>query len=112
VVGVELSDVRETTCGPLFKQGLVKQGPLHKIPYPDGGVDVVFSSEVLEHVPPHLAQASVDELVRCAKRTVFATISLRPSALDKPGTNNNKLARNNKHCRNNNNDKHSRNKHA
>eukprot|EP00240_Pyramimonas_obovata_P004220 CAMPEP_0118922598 /NCGR_PEP_ID=MMETSP1169-20130426/1476_1 /TAXON_ID=36882 /ORGANISM="Pyramimonas obovata, Strain CCMP722" /LENGTH=368 /DNA_ID=CAMNT_0006863501 /DNA_START=269 /DNA_END=1375 /DNA_ORIENTATION=+ len=85
VVGVELSDVSQTTCGALYKQGLVKQGPLNKIPYPDHAFDVVFSSEVLEHVPPNLAQKSVNELVRCAKHSVFTTISLRPSALDKPG---------------------------
>jgi len=83
-VGVELSDVSQTTCSPLHRAGLVKQGPLHKIPYPGRAFDVVFSSEVLEHVPPHLAQASVNELVRCARKDVFTTISLRPSALDKP----------------------------
>jgi hypothetical protein len=45
----------------------------------------VASHQVLEHVPPALAQQSVDELVRCAKRHVLATISLRASALDVPG---------------------------
>ena len=82
---MELSDVKETTCAPLWRRGLVKQGPLHAIPFPSRAFDVVFSTEVLEHVPPELAQASVGELVRCAKRHVLATISLRPSALDVPG---------------------------
>jgi hypothetical protein len=43
---------------------------------------VVFSSEVLEHVPPSLAAASVNELVRVAAKDVFVTISLRRSGLD------------------------------
>jgi hypothetical protein len=85
VVGVELSDIQETTCAPLWRRGLVKQGPLHAIPFPSRAFDLVFSTEVLEHVPPELAQKSVDELVRCAKQHVLATISLRPSALDVPG---------------------------
>mmetsp|Transcript_23052 Transcript_23052/g.57909 ORF Transcript_23052/g.57909 Transcript_23052/m.57909 type:complete len:415 (+) Transcript_23052:279-1523(+) len=83
--GVELSDVSQTTCRPLYQQGLVAQGPLHRIDEPDSAFDLVFSSEVLEHVPPNLANASVRELVRIAKRDVFTTISLRPSALDRPG---------------------------
>ena len=36
-------------------------------------------------MPPVLAEKSVRELVRVAKRDVFTTISLRPSALDRPG---------------------------
>uniref|UniRef100_A0A7R9XNI0 Methyltransferase type 11 domain-containing protein n=1 Tax=Polyblepharides amylifera TaxID=1486889 RepID=A0A7R9XNI0_9CHLO len=85
VVGVELSDVSQTTCSPLFKMGLVKQGPLNRIPYPDHAYDVVFTSEVLEHVPTNLVGKSIEELVRCSRGVLFATISLRPSALDKPG---------------------------
>uniref|UniRef100_A0A061S1W0 Methyltransferase type 11 domain-containing protein n=1 Tax=Tetraselmis sp. GSL018 TaxID=582737 RepID=A0A061S1W0_9CHLO len=85
VRGVELSDVSQTTCRELHRQGLVQQGPLHKIPFPNSTFDLVFTSEVLEHVPPALAEASVRELVRVARRDVFATISLRPSALDRPG---------------------------
>jgi len=83
--GIELSDVSQTTCKELYKQGLVKQGPLNDIPYPSNSFDLVFSSEVLEHVPPPLAEKSVRELVRIAQRDVFTTISLRPSALDRPG---------------------------
>ena len=85
VVGVELSDIKTTPCAPLAAQGRVTQGPLHEIPHEGRTFDLVFTSEVLEHVPPNLAEASVRELVRVARGPVFATISLRPSALDRPG---------------------------
>ena len=52
---MEISDVRKTSCAGMSAAGRVVQGTLDKIPYPDDAFDVVFSSEVLEHVPPNLA---------------------------------------------------------
>lgn len=46
VAGIELSDVSQTTCKDLHKQGLVIQGPLNDIPHPDSSFDLVFTSEV------------------------------------------------------------------
>ena len=57
--GVEISDVRKTTCAGMGRAGRVVQGTLDRIPFPDESFDVVFSSEVLEHVPPNLAAQSV-----------------------------------------------------
>ena len=82
VKGVEISDVRKTSCAGMYNAGRVVQGTLDKIPYPDDAFDVVFSSEVLEHVPPALAAASVRELVRITRGDIFVTISLRRSGLD------------------------------
>ena len=82
VKGVEISDVRKTSCAGMARQGRVVQGTLDRIPYPDDAFDVVFSSEVLEHVPPNLAAASVRELVRISRGDIFVTISLRRSGLD------------------------------
>jgi len=82
-MGAELSDIHASPCAPFAREGLCVQSPLHELPFPDRTFDVVFSTEVLEHVPPALANASVRELVRVSRRHVFTTISLRPSALDK-----------------------------
>ena len=55
-------------CQPApVHRGRVQQGQLHRIPHADASFDVVFSSEVLEHVPPNYAQSSVNELARIAK---------------------------------------------
>ena len=54
-VGVELSDVKETTCAPLWRRGLVKQGPLHAIPFPSRAFDLVFSTEVSRPLPSALS---------------------------------------------------------
>lgn len=45
VKGVEISDVRKTSCAGMSRAGRVVQGTLDKIPYPDDAFDVVFSSE-------------------------------------------------------------------
>ena len=83
VRGIEISDVRKTSCKELAKEGVVEMGVLNDLSrFEDKRFDVVFSSEVLEHVPTHLAEQSVKELVRIAKKDVFVTISLRRSGLD------------------------------
>ncbi|CAL6365551.1 unnamed protein product [Bathycoccus prasinos] len=80
------------TCGTMkalrsggenTKEGVVETGVLNDLSrFEDKRFDVVFSSEVLEHVPTHLAEQSVKELVRIAKKDVFVTISVRRSGLD------------------------------
>jgi ubiquinone/menaquinone biosynthesis C-methylase UbiE len=83
VRGIEISDVTKTSCKGLAKEGVVETGVLNDLSrFEDKRFDVVFSSEVLEHVPTHLAEQSVKELVRIAKKDVFVTISLRRSGLD------------------------------
>jgi len=83
VRGIEISDVSKTSCKELAKEGVVETGVLNDLSrFEDKRFDVVFSSEVLEHVPTHLAEQSVKELVRIAKKDVFVTISLRRSGLD------------------------------
>lgn len=83
VRGIEISDVSKTSCKDLAKEGVVETGVLHDLTrFEDKRFDVVFSSEVLEHVPTNLVEKSVKELVRIAKKDVFVTISLRRSGLD------------------------------
>lgn len=60
--------------------GEVLQGDLAKLPFPDRHFDLVFSSEVLEHIPADHIPAVTKELVRVCRGRLFLTISLRPSS--------------------------------
>ncbi|KAK3238500.1 hypothetical protein CYMTET_51493 [Cymbomonas tetramitiformis] len=81
--GVELSTSSLTEyCEDLVESGKVKQGPLQAIPFQDDEFDLVFTSEVLEHVPEDDVDAAVAELVRVSKGHIFGTISLRRSKMD------------------------------
>lgn len=44
---------------------------------PGGGVDYVFCSDVLEHIPPQFTMLAVSRLLEVARKGVFLTISLR-----------------------------------
>ena len=61
---------------------MVKQGSLTSIPYPSKKFDLVFSSEVLEHIPEVDIPKVVRELCRVSKGDLFLSISLRRSGLD------------------------------
>lgn len=79
--GIELSlDVLKTHAPDLLKNKKVSQGSLDKLPYNDNTFDVVFSSEVLEHIPEEDISSVVNEFYRVSKKYVFLTISLRPSS--------------------------------
>lgn len=81
--GVEISDSAIAgPCGDLVREGRVKKGSLHAIPFESAQFDLVFSSEVLEHIPIELIPLVVKELKRVAKEKLFLSISLRRSALD------------------------------
>lgn len=60
--------------------GEVLQGDLASLPFPDRHFDLVFSSEVLEHIPADQIPKVARELVRVCGRRLFLTISLRPSS--------------------------------
>ena len=79
--GIELSDwVVKTGCPELYEGGIVQIGTLEDLPYKDNAFDLVFSSDVLEHIPERSIPRVVSELVRVAKRDLFLSINLRPSA--------------------------------
>ena len=83
VKGVELSKGSlDEFCQDLVERKIVFHTGLDALPFPNSSFDVVFSSEVLEHVPEDIVQASVNELSRVTKGPIFATISLRLSKLD------------------------------
>jgi len=83
VYGAEFSPAAiERYCGDLAAKGLIVNAPMDAVPYADNSFDVVFSSEVLEHIPEGAVNASVANLVRMTKRDIFCSISLRRSVLD------------------------------
>eukprot|EP00240_Pyramimonas_obovata_P006059 CAMPEP_0118938856 /NCGR_PEP_ID=MMETSP1169-20130426/27267_1 /TAXON_ID=36882 /ORGANISM="Pyramimonas obovata, Strain CCMP722" /LENGTH=325 /DNA_ID=CAMNT_0006882951 /DNA_START=123 /DNA_END=1100 /DNA_ORIENTATION=+ len=82
VFGVELSDVCRTECSSLARQGKVFSTGLNEIPFPDRYFDLVWSSEVFEHIPIELINQSVAEVVRVAKRDLFLSIAMKRSGFD------------------------------
>ena len=44
----------------------------HMLHWPDGHIDLVFTSGVLIHIPPHMLEASCRQIVRVARRWVLA----------------------------------------
>ena len=79
VYGVELSTaaLQQELCPPLMAQGRVRQNTLAKIPWPDRHFDLLFSSDVLEHIPTFDIPEVIREMVRVTKGDVFMSISLR-----------------------------------
>ena len=61
----------------LVSRGWLEVADLTDLPFADGAFDVVVSADALEHVPPHLAERAVSEMVRVARRYVLASISLK-----------------------------------
>ena len=82
--GTDLSTVSlEQSCPDLVKLGKATAVPLHALPFESGQFDVIFSSDVLEHVPEEDVRKSIAELVRVSRTGVFfMTISLRLSNYD------------------------------
>ena len=76
--GIELSKaVLEQECPDLLKAGFVEPGVLTNLPYDDNSFDMVWSSDVLEHIHPEEADKVVSELVRVSRRFLVLTISLK-----------------------------------
>jgi ubiquinone/menaquinone biosynthesis C-methylase UbiE len=64
----------------LFDSKRIVNCSLSNLPFKDNHFDVVFTSEVLEHIPEDEIPSVLKELNRVSKNIVFATISLRPSS--------------------------------
>lgn len=54
--------------------GMVKEATLPILPYPESSVDLVFCTEVLEHIPESDVHGSIGELLRVSKGKVFASV--------------------------------------
>lgn len=73
-VGVDIANIALPNK-PYFHACSITQ-----LPFSDQSFDLVFSSEVLEHIPEREIPRVVGELVRVSQRFLFLTISLRPSS--------------------------------
>ena len=82
--GIELSDVCVTSCKHFARSGQVFSAGIDNIPFPSKSFDLVWSTEVLEHIPTNLINRSVAEIVRVARRDVFLTIAMKRSGFDPP----------------------------
>lgn len=79
--GIELSEwVVLNKAESLYKKGIIQIGSLDNLPYEDNSFDLVFSSDVLEHVREEAVEKVISELVRVCKKYIFLSISLRPSS--------------------------------
>lgn len=54
-------------------------GTSDRVPWPDGSFQAVLSSDVLEHVPTPLINATIGELTRLATDALFFKISIHRS---------------------------------
>jgi ubiquinone/menaquinone biosynthesis C-methylase UbiE len=80
--GVEVCDyLLETTLHTFQKLGLVKKGRIQEIPYPENSFDLVYCTDVLEHIPECDVEKSIGELVRVSKRYLFLTICTMESQM-------------------------------
>lgn len=69
-------------CKYLFTQelrvpaglGIVKEGLATAIPFPADSFDLVFCTDVLEHLPEKDVNQAISELVRISKKYVFASV--------------------------------------
>ena len=50
------------------------QGDIAALDFPDGAIDLVFCTEVLEHIPPPLLEQAASELARVARRYVLVGV--------------------------------------
>ena len=80
-VGIDISDWAVNAQNQkLADQGRMFVGSLDQLPFPDNSFDLVFSSDVLEHIPENRIPTVASEIVRVCKKHIFLSISLRPSS--------------------------------
>lgn len=73
----------EAQCSSLLQSGSVTASSLHELPYESNKFDIVFSADVLEHIPEVEIPRVIKELVRVSKTGIlFLSISQRLSSLD------------------------------
>jgi len=69
----------ENDLKELREKGIVFEATVNRLPFDDNSYDLVFCTDVLEHVIEFDINDAIKELSRVAKRYVFITVALRPS---------------------------------
>jgi ubiquinone/menaquinone biosynthesis C-methylase UbiE len=64
----------DTTLRTYHQIGIVKKGRIQQIPYDESMFDLVYCTDVLEHIPECDVDKSISELVRVSKKYVMVTI--------------------------------------
>lgn len=79
--GTDISDwLIKNELKDLYKKGIVYCAPAETLPFPDDSFDLVFCTDVLEHIPPKNVGNAISELIRVSKKNIFCTISLNSSS--------------------------------
>lgn len=75
--GIDISEdaIREY-MPDLAEEGIVQFAGMEKLPFEDNQFDLVFSSDVMEHIPLFDIEASIAELIRVCKKHLVLTINL------------------------------------
>ena len=80
VSGIEVCDyLINTTLRTYACAGIVKKGRIQEIPHPADTFDLVYCTDVLEHIPESDIHQSIGELVRVSKKYVLTTVCTIPS---------------------------------
>lgn len=75
--GTEISkDAIKYYMPDLKKRRIVVEAGIEKLPFRDNQFDLVFSSDVMEHIPKFGIEQSISELIRVAKKYLVLTINL------------------------------------
>lgn len=82
--GIELSQaaVQSSPWPDLLRTNQLQQGSLAAMKWENATFDLVYSHEVLEHIPTVLVPACVSEMVRVSKGVLVMTISMRLAGID------------------------------
>ena len=76
-------------CKYLFSQelripaglGIVKEGSITSIPFPADAFDMVFCTDVLEHIKEEDVSKALSELIRASKKYIYCSICETPATM-------------------------------
>ena len=80
VMGVEVCKyLYENMLRPFVVNNLIVPGRIQELPFEAESYDLVYCTEVLEHIPEPDCALAVSELVRVAKKYVYLTVATVPA---------------------------------
>ena len=70
-----------TYLKPFVVTGIVQKARIQQLPFPIDTFDLVYCTDVLEHIPECDIDEAIKELVRVSKKYIFVTLSTTPAKL-------------------------------